>query len=162
MSHLYFKTLKTSETGIAMQKLIDEGKVIANKIVTFLEEIGATDRYLHSGVFHTGLGGVQFDTDVDLKIWKSFDRVRHPFFFCPRTNSKAGKALAEKFYSFGKIDRSDINKVIGYGQLFNNCGLFSDKNGEYFGFIIDSEWNHKMPDDCIEITGSEYDKMAKP
>ena len=72
-----------------------------------------------------------------------------------------GKILAEKFYSFGKIDRNDINEVIGYGQIFQHCGFFKDKDGDFFGFITESEWNHTMPDDCNEITGSEYHLMSK-
>ena len=34
-------------------------------------------------------------------------------------------------------------------------------NDEYYGFIVGENWDFKIPEDCEEITVSEYNKLFK-
>lgn len=160
MSQLFYKTEKTSDTGKKMQSVIDEAKAIEANIIEFLKEIGATSKYLRNGIFNTGLLGVEFIDTPDMNLWKEEKNSQYKGFYSPRMKTKKGKNLAERFYSFGKIERSEINKVICFGQVYYRSGFSC--NNEVFGFSIGCNWNHTMPEDCIEITGSEYAKISQP
>lgn len=157
MPSIYFKVEKSSNTGVKMQALIDKGKEISNAIHEYMKEIGSSDMYLtrERCVFQTGISGVEFSEAPDLKVWKKFPGF--PNYYRPRLSSSEGKKIEEKLNSFGTIERDDINDVIGFNSIHRQCG-FASCNG-YFGFIIDSDWNHVMPNESIEITYSEYKKL---
>lgn len=157
MANIYYKAEKTSETGKKMQTLITRGKISSDAIHDYMKEIGATLMYLTSDrcVFQTGIAGVEFLEVPDMKIWKKF--TGFPNYYRPRLSSSEGKKIDEKISSFERIERSDINEVINFSAIHRQCGFGNGK--EHFGFIIDSEWNHQMPNDCSEITYSEYKKL---
>ncbi|WP_278380958.1 hypothetical protein [Chryseobacterium arthrosphaerae] len=157
MPSIYFKVEKTSKTGVEMQSLIDKGKEISNAIHEYMKEIGSSDMYLTRDrcVFQTGIAGVEFLEEQDMKVWKKFPGF--PNYYRPRLSSLEGKKIDKKISSFEIIERDDINKVIGFDSIHRNCG-FGSCNG-YFGFIIDSDWNHQMPYDSIEVTYTEYKNL---
>ena len=157
MASIYFKTDRASETGVKMQNLIDKGKTIQEEILKYVKELGGTEYYLRSGrsVFHTGIIGVEFKDQPDMKIWKKFpDYIKY---YKPRLSSKIGKEIDKKLQSFERIEKEDINEVIGLSDFVRFCGF--GNGSETFGFQTDSEWNHTMPEDCIEITFTEYKKL---
>ncbi|CAI9673151.1 hypothetical protein [Elizabethkingia anophelis] len=155
---IYFKTLKTSETGIKAQDLVDRAREIVTNIKLFCKEIGATEIYVTSGYscLNTGIIAVQFETEPDMKHWKNMKDCEG--FYAPRLTSKSGKEIHHKMESFDTILRHDIDEIIGIKEPFRHCG-FSITYGDFFGFIIDENWNHTMPSDCKEITYSEYKKL---
>ncbi|MDV3662452.1 hypothetical protein CMU51_00050 [Elizabethkingia anophelis] len=155
---IYFKTLKTSETGEKAQNLVDKSCDIAKKILAFCQEIGATKSYVTSGhsCLNTGIIAVQFETEPDMKHWKNMKDFEG--YYAPRLTSKLGRDIHRRMELFDIIFRHDIDEIIGIQEPFRHCG-FSTSKGEHFGFIIDEDWNHTMPDDCIEITFSEYKNL---
>lgn len=158
MAKLYYKTKKDSDTGNKMQNLLDKGKAIKDDIYNYVDEIGATKKYMMIGgsVFGTGIIGVEFTTTPDDKIWKKFPGYNG--YYKPRLSSTVGKQIEAKFYSFGRIDRKDLNEVIGLESFLSHCG-YAYNSKDFFGFEVESKWNHKMPEDCKEITFTEYSKL---
>ena len=63
MGTLYYATLKTSETGKAFQKLVDEAARIRKEISTYLYEIGADDYASIGSAFGTGIVEVGFEKE---------------------------------------------------------------------------------------------------
>lgn len=158
MGTLYYATLKTSETGKAFQKLVDEGARIKKEIVTYLDEIGVSNEYVCDGCsnFGTGIIEVGFDTEPDPKVWKK--SKFHQGFYAPRLSSKEGKEIKGKFNEFDIIDDGDLNRIVGMKSIMRTVGYNIGK-GAFFGFSVDSEWKHKMPIDCTEITGTDYENL---
>ncbi|BBQ07958.1 hypothetical protein [Elizabethkingia anophelis] len=157
MGTLYYATLKTSETGKAFQKLVDEGARIKKEIVAYLDDIGADDyacdAYSHFG---TGIIEVGFSTEPDSKIWKP--SRYHKGCYTPRLSSKQGKMINEKLLSFDNIDDVAVNRIVGMRSLLRTVG-YNMGTGAFFGFTVNSEWKHVMPIDCTEITGTDYDNL---
>ena len=157
MGTLYYATLKTSETGKAFQKLVDEAARIRKEISTYLYEIGADDYASDPGsAFGTGIVEVGFEKEPDLKIWKK--SKYYEGFYTPRLSSKEGKKIKEKFDEFDDIDDDALNRIVGMRSIIRTVGCNIGK-GAFFGFSVDSEWKHQMPIDCTEITGTDYENL---
>ncbi|MDV3665453.1 hypothetical protein CMT75_09015 [Elizabethkingia anophelis] len=157
MGTLYYATLKTSETGKAFQKLVDEAARIRKEISAYLDEIGADDYACDPGsAFGTGIVEVGFEKEPDLKIWKK--SKYYEGFYTPRLSSKEGKKIKEKFDEFDDIDDDALNRIVGMRSIIRTVGCNIGK-GAFFGFSVDSEWKHQMPIDCTEITGTDYENL---
>lgn len=157
MGTLYYATLKTSETGKAFQKLIDEAARVRKEISAYLDEIGADDYASDPGsAFGTGIVEVSFVTEPDPKVWKK--SKYYEGFYTPRLSSKEGKKIKEKFNEFDNITEDDLNRIVGMRSIIRTVGCNTGK-GAFCGFATDSEWGHQMPIDCIEITGTEFENL---
>lgn len=160
MAELYFKTPKTSETGKKFQVLIDRSIVAHEDIKNFVNDVGASDRYSTGSYYtlNTGANGFMFDNPVNTTVWKKVHTLPQGDLWYPRS-TKAGKPLLERLDKIDKIHTSEVDKVIGYSSIFNHIGWNQGAKGDHFGFIIDSDWGHTMPEDCTEITGTEYTEL---
>ena len=158
---MYYITRKNSETGKKMQELLDKASAIRKEISEYLKLVGAnpnqwvsSDKYL----FNTGVMAVFFDKEPDLKIWKEFKKI--PNSYQPRMTSYEGKKIQAKFDSIEAIDRVDLNRIVGFGQVFQHVG-FDLGSKDYFCFMLREEWKHTMPEDCEEITYKRYLELFK-
>ncbi|HCZ8394602.1 hypothetical protein [Elizabethkingia anophelis] len=157
MGTLYYATLKTSETGKAFQKLVDEAARIRKEINAYLDAIGADDYASDPGsAFGTGIVEVGFEKEPDLKIWKK--SKYYEGFYTPRLSSKEGKKIKERFNEFDNITEDDLNRIVGMRSIIRTVGCNTGK-GAFCGFATDSEWGHQMPIDCTEITGTEFENL---
>ena len=157
MGTIYYKTLKTSDTGRKFQDLVDKAKIIQLEIETFCAAINATKKYAYKGIMATGLGAVEFIESPDMKLWKKYPSLEG--YYTPRLSSKEGKELQKKFYSFETIKKFAVNDIIGLKAFLYTCGYYNDTPSGFFGFMIESSWNHTMPADCVEITFGEFEKL---
>ena len=158
---MYYITRKNSETGKKMQELLDKASAIRKEISEYLELIGAksnqwvsSDKYF----FNTVVRAVLFETEPDMKIWKEFKKF--PNSYQPRMTSYEGKKIQTKFDSIEAIDRVDLNRIVGFGQVFQHVG-FDLGSKDYFCFMLREEWKHTMPEDCEEITYKRYLELFK-
>lgn len=156
MATLYYKTLKNSPTGVKIQSLINKGYEIEAEINKYMDELGAGREYMMKGrcVFGTGVCGVKFLQEPDMKIWKK--HVGYENYYRPRLSSKIGKEIQEKFDSFDIIDRDEIGDAFGFEKFGSNPGYSEKKDSQYFGIAMDSDWNFTMPEEFTEITFTEY------
>lgn len=159
MATIYFKTSKKSTTGLKLQALINEGKLIEREITSYVKELGASEKYLMRGrcVFGTGICGVKFEEKPDMKTWKDFPGFVN--YYRPRLSSKSGKDVQAKFDSFEFIDRDEISQTFGFDRFGSNPGFFDSPPSKFFGIAMDSEWNFEMPNDFVEITFTEYQNL---
>ena len=155
---IYFKIKNDSETGKKIQNLVDRAKKAEKEINQFVDELKSDRKYLRNEryILGTGIAGLKFEAEPNMKIWKNFKGF--PNYYSPRMSSKEGKVLAEKIDSFDKVGRDEISDAIGLNDFFKMPGLHLGKS-DYFGIAMDKNWNHPMPKDCFEITGSEYDNL---
>lgn len=153
---MYYVTPKNSETGKKMQALLDRAAAIRKEISEYLKLLGANPKQWgcrDSYLLNTGFFSAVFDQEPNLEIWKPSLKLKGTYE--PRRMNYEGKKIAEKFESIEAIHRSEVNDVVGYGQVFRFVGV--DVNSEeYFCFMIKEEWNHTMPEDCEEITYKRY------
>jgi hypothetical protein len=153
-----FKTLRTSETGkkfkVVEDKLID----CISEMNTIKEKYGATTL---CGNRWAAIGGCEiliFDQTPDLNIWKKTNEVKNGY--TPRLNTKKGKEIAKEFKNVKEITKHELNMCINYDEdMFNTIG-FSWSNSNYYLFSAKEEWGLKIPDDCIEITITEYNSLC--
>ena len=153
---MYYITPKTSETGKKTQALLDKATVIRKEISEYLELIGAKpNQWVSSNnyFFDTVVRAVIFESEPDMKTWKVF--INFPNSYQPRMTSYEGKKIQSKFDSIEAIYRVDLNRIVGFGQVFQYVG-FNLNSTDYFCFMLQEDWNHTMPEDCEEITYAKY------
>ena len=153
---MYYITRKNSETGKKMQELLDKASAIRKEISEYLKLLGAnpkswvsSDKYF----FNTVVRAVLFESEPDMKIWKVFKNF--PNSYQPRITTYEGKKIQAKLDSIEAIDRVDLNKVVGFEQVFQHVG-FDLGSKDYFCFMLREDWRHTMPEDCEEITYKRY------
>ena len=152
---MYYITRKNSETGKKMQELLDKTSAIRKEISEYLKLLGAnpkswvsSDKYFFNTVI-----AVLFESEPDMKIWKVFKNF--PNSYQPRITTYEGKKIQAKFDSIEAIDRVDLNRIVGFGQVFQHVG-FDLGSKDYFCFMLREDWRHTMPEDCEEITYKRY------
>ena len=153
---MYYITRKNSETGKKMQELLDKASAIRKEISEYLKLLGANPKSWVSSdnyFFNTGVIAVIFDKEPDLKIWKEFKKI--PNSYQPRITTYEGKKIQAKLDSIEAIDRVDLNRIVGFGQVFQHVG-FDLGSKDYFCFMLREDWRHTMPEDCEEITYKRY------
>ena len=156
---IYYKISKESELGLKIKNLITTGQQSAKEIEAYVQELGATnylvnDRYL----LNTGISAVEFVDEPDMKIWKKFDTRKFPDYYAPRLGSKKGKEIQTKFDLFKKVKREEIDLLIGNVSFCRSCGIALGGT-DFYGIVIEDDWELKMPSDCIEVTFTEYKKL---
>ena len=153
---MYYITRTNSETGKKMQELLDKASAIRKEISEYLKLLGANPKSCVSSdnyFFNTGVIAVVFDKEPDLKIWKVFKNF--PNSYQPRITTYEGKKIQAKLDSIEAIDRVDLNRIVGFGQVFQHVG-FDLGSKDYFCFMLREDWRHTMPEDCEEITYKRY------
>ncbi|MDO4782814.1 MAG: hypothetical protein Q4A09_06325 [Capnocytophaga felis] len=162
MATIYFKTEKTSETGKKFQALLDRAKAIREEINAFCKEQGGTGAYIYSSryAFSTGIISVKFPEDPDPKIWKQDKKFNG--YYSPRRNCKKGKNIVEKMENIPKIETEELNAIIGIKECFFGTIGYVTTNEEYFAFESERDWVDvtDVPEDCQEITLTEYEKLS--
>ena len=153
---MYYITRKNSETGKKMQELLDKASAIRKEISEYLKLLGAnpkswvsSDKYF----FNTVVIAVLFESEPDMKIWKVFKNF--PNSYQPRITTYEGKKIQAKLDSIEAIDRVDLNRIVGFAQVFQHVG-FDLGSKDYFCFMLREDWRHTMPEDCEEITYKRY------
>ena len=153
---MYYITRTKSETGKKMQELLDKASAIRKEISEYLKLLGAnpkswvsSDKYF----FNTVVRAVLFESEPDMKIWKVFKNF--PNSYQPRITTYEGKKIQAKLDSIEAIDRVDLNRIVGFGQVFQHVG-FDLGSKDYFCFMLREDWQHTMPEDCEEITYKRY------
>lgn len=162
MATVYFKTLKTSETGKKFQALLDKARTIRKEIAEFCKEQGGTGIYVHTNIyaFGTDVISIEILANPDPKIWKKDKRYKGCF--TPRRNSKQGKEIYERMSTLPKIEIEELNSIIGVKESFLGTIGYATTNDECFGFMIERNWVNSatdIPKDCQEITFTEYKNL---
>ena len=97
-----------------------------------------------------------FKNEPDTKIWKKNGGKGE---YMPKRNTKVGKAISKELNELTAVSIKDLNMCIDFdGAPFKTIG-FACNNDKYFGFVVDEEWNVKIPEDCVEVLTSRYRKL---
>tara|TARA_R110000796_G_scaffold236610_1_gene356104 strand:+ start:109 stop:579 length:471 start_codon:yes stop_codon:yes gene_type:complete len=154
-----FKTLKTTETGKKFTALFEKSKIAKQDAKDFSNKYGFSK---YRGGYWCCFGGISscldFKETPDKKIWgKGAEKGE----FMPKGNSKIGKSIQKEIDDLTVVTGEELNECIGVEkEPFHTIG-FTFNNDEYYGFIVGENWDFKIPEDCEEITVSEYNKLFK-
>lgn len=151
---MYYITEKNSETGKKFQVFSDKNKAI------FREEKALADKYNYNEWILSGFtirGNIAYvrfkdESQVDMSVWKKDGQN-----YSPRLNTKKGKQIKADFQNLEILLWEDLNACIGWDS-FGTCIGFNE-NDNYFGFSVREEWEVPIPNDCKEITHTEWKKI---
>ena len=155
-----FKTLKTSETGKKFA-VVDKNISLAIKAT---RKLAKEQNFKQWRGNRWGLAGgiysVLFEETPDLSVWKKIA----PNEYSTKRSTKKGKEMWALLNELPVVFRHELNSCINldgfnfYG--FNTIG-FARGHKLYYGFEVGDEWAAKIPNDCEEITTTEYNKLFK-
>lgn len=152
---LYYKTRRTSETGLKFQEIEKREEECHAAVIALGNELGFS-RWRPG--YWSAFGGISsciFPEGVtpDPKVWKKVNGDE----YMPKFSCKEGKKLNQKFDVLPRIRREELNRCIGFDEESPfYCIGFAFTNETYYGFIVGQNWDCKIPDDCTEITFTEY------
>lgn len=151
----YYITDKDTETGKKFQEIDRRSDIARDAIIKLSEKYGFKE-WRYSRISHIGgLSSCVFETTPDLKIWKSSGYGHNEYM--PRLNCKAGKEIHDEIKKLPIVHINELNNIVGYHSDFCNSHIGFKIGKNHFGFIVSSEWGCKIPNDCKEITASEYE-----
>ena len=155
---IYCKTLKTSETGLKFQEIEKREKECLNAVIALGDELGFKSWRPGYWSAYGGVSACIFPDGVtpDPKVWKKVNGDE----YMPRLNCKEGKELHKKFEALPRVGHEELNMCIGFdaqGPFY--CIGFAPNNDTYYGFIVGANWGCKIPDDCTEVTYTEYQTL---
>ncbi len=159
---LYYKTLRTTETGKKFVEIFERQNLYHAKTIEFVERYGFKS-YRPSIISFGGCGISSLvkpeGMELDKNIWKESGYGDNEYF--PRESTKVGKVVYDELKALPIVDIDELNGIVGYeGDEWKSTSIgYSNENSEYVGFIVLKSWNCKIPSDCIEITGTEYDTL---
>lgn len=156
---MHFITKKDSKTGkkfeVASKKIADAFK--AQRSLAASLEIKSWRERLW--VVCGGFSSIIFEKEPDKAIWKNVNGSKIEWM--PRLTNKEGKAIQALFDNMPVLERSELNSCIGFDECILKQIGFSRTNKDYYGFVIEPDWDIKIPNDCKEVTHSDYNKLFK-
>lgn len=154
---MYFKTAKDSDTGKKLAAVYEKGVDAWHKREELLGELmekypGMTGRFWDKGgnTVWGGISTVEFAEDPKSDFWVNIQNKE----YIPLESTEEGEAVAKQIAELPVVNYPEINACINYNNPKDVVGFRVGK--DYFGLEIDPAWNHKMPEDCQEITYSEF------
>ena len=69
-------------------------------------------------------------------------------------------SIYNKIKDLPAVTEGELNKCVGFVDSFKSIGFYS-LNKEYFLFSLADEWEFECPDDCTEITLTEFKQLNK-
>lgn len=155
---MYYITKKDSETGKKFQAICQRMEECWKAAKELVDKYGV-DRWRGAyWVAYGGISSVDFDdpSKVDLTIWRK-NPNESVGGYLPRKNVKKGKEIFKDFEKLPTISVKELNMCIGWDENINHIGL---KEGEeYFGFATNSKYKIDIPEDCEEITETQYNNI---
>lgn len=155
---MFYITKQETETGKQFTKLLAKAEIAINCQKSISTKYGFK---AYRGAFISIWGGLSscldFDKQLDKSVWgKGVEKGE----FFPKKSSKLGKEILKEIAAMPCVTISDLNHCIGYheGPPFRRIG-FSFNNDGVYGFTVGREWMVEIPDDCIEVTETEYHNL---
>lgn len=151
---MYYITEKNSETGKKLQGFYDRKKEIYDKE----KELSRKYNFQQWGTYDFFIQGkidfVRFDNEnqVDMRVWKKDGKN-----YSPRLNTKEGKKIKADFNQLEKLSWNDLNACINWESFGKVIG--TNKSEKYFGIDTMNDWDISIPNDCKEITYTEWKKI---
>lgn len=150
-------TKRSSETGKKFQEIENKAKLILLQDRKIAIEIGFTEWRGGYNCVYGGFSSLIFKKTPNTKIFKKVYGNE----WMPKLNVKEGKEIKARLDSSLTVTKNDLNQCIGFdGAPFKTIG-FAQNNKEYFGFVVDEDWDVKIPEDCEEVTVTRYNELFK-
>lgn len=152
---MFYKTKRTSETGLKLASMVKKMDHCQSVQQSLGKVFGFSKFRGKAFVAFGGIGCVFFDKTPDLKTWRKTQDG-----YMPRKKGKLGKKIAKTFEELPTVSAKELNACVGLetGPEFKVIGL-TFSNPDYFLFAIGADWLYGAPEDCEELTKSEFEKL---
>ena len=154
----YFKTQRSTETGLKLCSLYEKAKQAETSLLEFRKKHGIDGV---AGRLFSPFGDIQRvkfldDTQIDLSAWE-----KSPYKGCyvPRPDTANGSLILDEIKAIKKFDRTELDLVIGFKSFMCNAG-FIFTNGTYILFTAYESFDIDLPYDCIEISEADYRELS--
>ena len=156
---MYYITLKTSETGQKFMAVYEKMRECYKACVEMSDKYEFSEWRCRYWVVRGGISEVYFNQPFDKKLWKPTKNDG----YVPNLRSKEGKAIQADFDNLPVVTYKELNDCIGIDDTFKRPGV-DFANPEYVAFNLYKEWfdTWRKPDDCQEVTYSEFQKIINP
>lgn len=152
---MYFKTLRTSETGKKFTAIIEKISVTNQASKEFAKKYDVKAWRPDGFAAFGGIATVMLNNPPDKKLWKL--RKGKTDEYVPNYKTNEGKIVEKELTGVPVVSRHELNMCIGFEADFKSIGF--NNSDKYFGYTTNDEWNVPVPDDCTEITRTEYLKL---
>lgn len=155
---MYFITKRDSETGKKFQVVEKIYNESWDAQVAMSEKYGFKSwRFAPPAFMGTIVSCSGFSEKPNPKVWRKTHYGDNEFY--PSKASKIGLAIIKDFDAIPKVSANDINMCIGFkGGPQRTLGVCF-KNTEYIAFSADEDWKIIIPNDCEEITVTQFNQM---
>ena len=153
---MFYKTSPDSATGKMLISMNESMNSATDSAIELTEELGGCGSMVGHWCVSGGISTILFDKDRIPENWKS---VRDGFM--PKNNNKIGKAIHRKISMLPVVSFSDLNACVGLKSGFGHIGYrIHDNNILYtVGEKLLIQSNYDKPDDCTEITRTEFNQL---
>lgn len=158
---LYYKTDLISKTGSKFSEIYNRGNAAREACILLAKKYGFESCRQSRTSYQGGISSFyKPGKSTDLTHWKQ--NKNYPNEFYPKRNTKEGLEIIKEIEMLPVVDIDELNNIIGYdtrGWKSSSIGFNLSK--DYYGFVVFAKWECVIPDDCVEITGSEYARIFK-
>ena len=161
----YYKISRDSGLGRQFTNLEKQGEEINKRLKEVEAKYGFDGWYIGGRCAEGGVVAVIFPEgktksgeEIDTKkVWKRGDCGYNTF--APRARGEGAK-IEKELKDCGQITRFDYNELMNVNDPFHLIGVALGSE-EWIGVSLDKNKSKKIPDDAVEITGSEYEELFK-
>lgn len=150
----YYKTSRSSETGLKIKALLDKADRFDEQVEVLRKKYGFESIW-RSNFYCKDLSAVEFKEEPDMANWK---RIGSNGYY-PRARGK-NKDILRDFTNLRSLNirRDELGSIIGNEDIFTQAG-FDFTIPDIYVFIVNSSWKCQIPTDCEEITNVEYSQL---
>jgi hypothetical protein len=153
---MFYKTEKSSDTGKKFAEILIKSDLVFEAQKSMCEKYGFKEYRPAYWCVWGGFSSCIFKNPPNIKLWKNVHGEKNEWM--PRLTSKEGKQIQAEFSAMPKVQSHELNMCIGFnGAPFKTIGFTHCDT--HFGFTVGESWKVKIPEDCTEITKSEYDRL---
>jgi len=157
---MYYKTLKSSETGKKFTEFRNRQEEVDTKAREFISKVGAERWLPASFCIAGGVRQVIFPKGYEVpKCWRLADKKYNSY--APRESVKEGNQLAAEMAALPTISIAEFHDVFNYkcSASFSHAGYATAPEHYVFTIFKEDLNSYTPPSDCVEILQSEYLKL---
>ena len=148
---IYYKTSRESDTGKKLAKIESQKNDAIGALKALLKKYPYIKEFQQGyWLVWGGVSAIRFKDDyvVDKKLWKKADGSVG---YMPRKGNPINKEIDD----LPRVHISDLNLCVGFEEnMVKTIGVGFWENT--IGVCIGCDWGIKMPDDCKEVTYTQY------
>ncbi len=158
---MYYKIPKSSPTGQQLTALHARMTEANQRAQSLIESFGAIEFRPGFWTVAGGISSIIFPEGkpekAELKHWKKGAKDGE---YLPSQRTPKARQMAALVEALPRVVRLELNAIVGYKHQWNVVGIGWGKDSDHYALDLMEKWDVKAPDDCIEITCSEWKALT--